>query len=787
MAKISMNNFALRKVRKLLKQVNALAEPMAKLTDEQLQAKTPYFKQKIAAGTSLDKLLPEAFAAMREADRRILKMFPFDVQVMGGIVLHQGNVAEMRTGEGKTLTATLPLYLNALSGKGTFLITTNEYLASRDCAELKKVYQFMGLTCCFGVLEDKTNAKPELKRKIYAHDIVYTTNSALGFDYLIDNLAKDKAGKYMRPFNYAIIDEADQVLLDTAQMPLIIAGAPRVQSNQYTTANIFVTTLKRQEDYELDEEETNVWLTEKGVSRAQEYYGIKNIFTKEHHDLLKHIILALRVNVLMKRGKDYVVQDGEVKLLDKKDGRVMEGNKLEAGMHQAIEAKEAVEITPAMRAMASITYQNFFRMFPKIAGMTGTGKVAEEEFINTYYMKVVQIPTNRPVKRKDLPDRIYVTLPEKLLASLEVVKKIHATGQPVLIATASVEISEIYSELLLREKIPHSVLNAVNIPKEAEIIKEAGQLGAVTVATLMAGRGTDIKLGPGVKELGGLAVIGTEKLASKRDDLQLRGRSGRQGDPGLSLFFTSLEDEVVIKYGLPWIHEYYDKNKDFDWDQSRQLTKRKIRRALEGAQKMSDHASQKERESSLEFDESLRIQREIIYTQRDELINSQEIYDVEKIITAQIDKFLQQHPMLDKFTLSRYIYTNLSYHHDGDFSQLDLTKPVLVKKYLLDIAKKELAIKSNQLANQTEIANFYRTAILRSIDACWIEEVDNLQQLRTVVRSRVTAQRQPMYEYHREAFRSYQKMKEAIQQKIVKNLLLSSVVKTKKGNVIYFV
>lgn len=328
----------------------------------------------------------------------------------------------MKTGEGKTLTATLPLYLNALTGKGTFLVTTNGYLAERDCEELKPVYQFMGLSCCFGAPEEK-NLKPAVKRRIYDHDIVYTTNSALGFDYLIDNLAKDKEGKYMRPFNYAIIDEADQVLLDTAQMPLIIAGAPRVQSNQYGTANTFVTTLKKDEDYEFNEEETNVWLTEDGVKRAQAYYGIENIFTEEHHELLQHIVLALRVNHLLKRGDDYVVQDGKVKLLDKNNGRVMEGNKLESGMHQAIEAKEEVEITPAMRAMASVTYQNFFRMFPKIAGMTGTGKVAEEEFINTYYMKVVQIPTNRPVQRIDLPDRIYVTLPEKLLASLEVVKK----------------------------------------------------------------------------------------------------------------------------------------------------------------------------------------------------------------------------------------------------------------------------------------------------------------------------------------------------------------------------
>lgn len=786
MGKITMNTLALRKVRRILKKINSFASKMEILTDEELKAKTDYFKDKLAKGASLDYILPEAFAVMREADRRVLGMFPFDVQVMGGIVLHQGNVAEMKTGEGKTLTATLPLYLNALTGKGTFLVTTNEYLAQRDCEELKSVYQFMGLSCCFGIPKDK-DSDPAVKRQIYQHDIVYTTNSTLGFDYLIDNLAKNKDGKYMRDFNYAIIDEADQVLLDTAQMPLIIAGAPRVQSNQYITANIFVNTLKRDEDYELDEDETSVWLTEKGIERAQAYYGISNIFIEEHYDLLKHIILALRVNKLMKLGKDYVVQDGEVKLLDQKNGRIMEGNKLEAGVHQAIEAKEEVDITPAMRAMASITYQNFFRMFPKIAGMTGTGKVAEEEFINTYYMKVIQIPTNRPVQRKDLPDRIYVTLPEKLLASLEVVKKLHAKGQPLLIATASVEISEIYSELLLREKIPHNVLNANNVPKEAEIIKEAGQKDAVTVATLMAGRGTDIKLGPGVKELGGLAVIGTEKLASKRDDLQLRGRSGRQGDPGLSLFFTSLEDEVVIKHGLTWLHEYYDKHKDFDWKEPRQLTKRKFRRALENSQKQSDNAGKKGRENSLEFDESMRIQREIIYKQRNELIEASEVYDVEKIITEQIDNFLKAHTELDEFTLERYIYGNLTYHYSGEFTGLDLTNKLAVKKQLLVLATNELNRKKQQLNNEEELANFYRTSILRAIDSCWIEEVDNLQQLRTIVSSRSMAQRQPMYEYHKEAFQSYNRMKESVHQKIVKNLLLSTVVKTENGNVIDYV
>ncbi|ETA73397.1 accessory Sec system translocase SecA2 [Ligilactobacillus equi] len=785
-----VNDIEVRKIRRILKKVNAQKDKMAALDDQQLQAKTVEFRQRIKQGESLNRLLPEAFAAMREADKRILGMFPFDTQVMGGIVLHQGNVAELKTGEGKTLTATLPLYLNALAGKGAILVTTNEYLSQRDFEELRPVYEWMGLTVALGVhdnSEEKLTAKE--KRAIYSADIVYTTNAVLGFDYLIENLASSQEEKYLRrEFNYCIVDECDQVLLDVAQMPLVIAGAPRVQSNLYGICDTFVTLLEKDKHYELDEEERNVWLTPTGIEKAQKYFKVANIFAPENGELIRHVTLALRVHNLFELGKDYVVQDDEIVLLDAKNGRLMKGNKLQSGLHQAIEAREHIKITPDMRAMASITYQNFFRMFNKLAGMTGTAKSAEQEFIDIYYMKVVQVPTNRPIQRIDLPDQVYITLPEKLVASFQLVKKLHQKGQPVLLITASVEISEIYSEMLLQEGIAHSVLNANNAAREAEIIKEAGQLGAVTVATTMAGRGTDIKLPKEVKKLGGLAVIGTEKLQSQREDLQLRGRAGRQGDPGLSQFFVSLEDEVVIKYGSKWIHEYYEEHRAFDWDEPRQLTKRKILKAIQGAQEACDSEGVKSRKSSLEFDESSQIQRRLVYRQRDALIEQAENldFDIMGLIRQDIQEFLKNKP--DAYEIERYIFDNLSY--DFDINRLDkitVKDRAQVEAFLLQIAQEQLELKSQQLEDEVEVKNFYRLAILKAIDTCWVEEVDNLQQLRTVVDSRQIAQRNPIYEYHKEAIISYNKMRIDIRHLIVQNLLLSRVVyNPKKGNSIYF-
>ncbi|VMZ20084.1 preprotein translocase subunit SecA [Streptococcus pneumoniae] len=569
-------DFQLRKVKKILKQINALKGKMSSLSDQELVAKTVEFRQRLSEGESLDDILVEAFAVVREADKRILGMFPYDVQVMGAIVMHYGNVAEMNTGEGKTLTATMPVYLNAFSGEGVMVVTPNEYLSKRDAEEMGQVYRFLGLTIGVPFTEDpKKEMKVEEKKLIYASDIIYTTNSNLGFDYLNDNLASNEEGKFLRPFNYVIIDEIDDILLDSAQTPLIIAGSPRVQSNYYAIIDTLVTTLVEGEDYIFKEEKEEVWLTTKGAKSAENFLGIDNLYKEEHASFARHLVYAIRAHKLFTKDKDYIIRGNEMVLVDKGTGRLMEMTKLQGGLHQAIEAKEHVKLSPETRAMASITYQSLFKMFNKISGMTGTGKVAEKEFIETYNMSVVRIPTNRPRQRIDYPDNLYITLPEKVYASLEYIKQYHAKGNPLLVFVGSVEMSQLYSSLLFREGIAHNVLNANNAAREAQIISESGQMGAVTVATSMAGRGTDIKLGKGVAELGGLIVIGTERMESQRIDLQIRGRSGRQGDPGMSKFFVSLEDDVIKKFGPSWVHKKYKDYQVQDMTQPEVLKGRK--------------------------------------------------------------------------------------------------------------------------------------------------------------------------------------------------------------------
>ena len=769
---------SLRIVKKILKKVNSHAEEMSKLSDNQLKDKTQQFKKRLKQGETLDNILPEAFAAMREADKRVLGMFPYDVQVMGGIVLHQGNIAEMKTGEGKTLTATMPMYLNALSGESTILVTTNEYLANRDCEEMSQVYNWMGLSAASAVPENADDLKVEEKREIYNSDIVYTTNNALGFDYLIDNLASSKEEKFMPEFSYVIVDEVDAVLLDTATTPLVISGAPRVQSNMYKMTDEFVVSLEEEEDYRLDEEKKNVWLTRKGIEVAQEYFRVPNLYDGKHVELVRHITLALKAHNLFEKGKDYVIEDNKMYLLDSTEGRILENTKMQQGQQQAIEAAEGAEISDDMRSMASITYQNFFRLFKKIGGMTGTGKTANKEFIETYYMKVIQIPTNNPVIRKDYPDKIYPTLREKLMASLKLVKELHEKGQPILLTTADVELSEIYSEILLHEQIPHNLLNAHNAAKEAEIISEAGQWGSVTVATSMAGRGTDIKLGKGVKELGGLAVIGTELMPSKRTELQLRGRSGRQGDPGFSQFFVSLEDDVVIDSGPKWVHKYFKKHRNDNPDSPRELKSLRFRWAMKRTQKQHDNQGYNNRKQTMDFDESSKKQRNLIYSQRDELIseNGRFKFNAEKFILKYLDEHLAKHKAdFTRNELSRLIFDNLSYTYNGVPDNFPITDKAEIKKLLHQIVKEKLREKEAELENVEEIERFYRLSVLKAIDTGWVEEVDNLQQLRSVVESRSSAQRNPVYEYHKEASKSFERMQEYVNKLIVQNIMLSVI------------
>ena len=792
MKKPSLNRARVKKLRRITNQINKLAPQMAALSDGQLKDYTRKFRQRLQDGESLDSLLVEAFAVVREADRRVLGMFPYDVQVMGGIALYQGNIVEMKTGEGKTLTATMPLYLNGLSGDGAMLVTPNEYLAYRDGTEMGQVYEWLGLTCRVGFAAPGAKEfTTKDKRAAYGADITYTTNAALGFDYLFDNLATNVKNKFMRDFNYAIVDEADAVLLDSAVMPLVISGSPRVQSTWLGVADEFIYTLKQDEEYKYDKEDHAVWFTDSGHDVMSRYFAVKDLFNGHHTELLRATNLALKAHRLFERDKDYVVdQDNQVELLDTANGRVMEGMKLQAGQHQAIEMKEQAEISPDTRTLASITYQNLFRKFKKLSGMTGTGKVAEKEFIETYYDRVIQIPTNRPVARVDLPDKVYTTLPEKLMASLQEVLRLHKIGRPILLVTANVEVSEIYSELLLQQKIPHSVLNAKNAAKEAAIIAEAGQKGAVTVATTMAGRGTDIKLGPGVKELGGLAVIGTEKMASKRIDQQLQGRAGRQGDPGTSQFYVSLEDDVVIKHGARWLQKYYKKRRrQMDPAHPKEITTTKFRRAIAQAQEASDSADRQQRRKSLEMDESAQIQRQLIIGERNRLLYGEKVdLDLPAILRAEFTRFFTTHPQLTVDQLVRYILDNVTYQYFDRPTTLALADQATVVNYLMKIAQAELARKQASFANAEEENDFYRIVVLKAIDECWVEEIDGLTQLQTIVASRLTAQRNPLYEYHKEALRSYNAMRHDLYHRITRHLLMSTIDINKKGEKqIYFV
>ena len=786
MVKEFYQQFHLRKAKKILKKINALKGKMQSLSDQELAAKTLEFRERLTKGETVDDLLVEAFAVVREADRRVLGMFPYDVQVLGGIIIHQGNVAEMNTGEGKTLTATLPVYLNALTGKGTMLVTTNEYLAKRDAEEMGQVYRFLGLTVGVPFTSNpKQKLKPEEKKRIYSSDIIYTTNSVLGFDFLGDNLASNESGKFLRPFDYVIIDEIDDILLDSAQTPLIISGSPRVQSNHYELVDTLFTTLVEGEDYIFKEEKDEVWLTTKGAKAAENFLGIDHLYKEKHANFARHLVYALRAHKLYTRDKDYVIRGQEMVLVDKGTGRLLEMTKLQGGLHQAIEAKEHVKLSPESRAMASITYQSLFKMFQKVSGMTGTGKVAEKEFLETYNMKVVRIPTNRPKQRIDYPDNLYVTLPEKVYASLEYIKEYHKKGNPVLVFVGSVEMSHLYSSLLLREGIAHNVLNANNVAREAQIISESGQLGAVTVATSMAGRGTDIKLGKGVAELGGLIIIGTERMESQRIDLQIRGRSGRQGDPGMSKFFVSLEDDVIKKFGPNWVHKRYKDYHVQDMTNPVVLRGRKYRKLVERAQRASDSAGRSARRQTLEYAESMNIQREMVYKERDRLIDGSR--DLEGVVEDIIDSYTNQVSSVNhgsRELLFHFIVTNISFHIKEIPEYLDISDKNAVRTFLKQIIDKELSEKKALLEQYGLYEQFLRFSLLKAIDDNWVEQVDYLQQLMMAVSGQSSTQKNPIVEYYQEAYSGFETMKEQIHLDMVRNLLMGLVEITSKGEIV---
>lgn len=785
MIKEVYQSFQLGKVTKILKKINALKRTMESLSDQELAAKTVEFRQRLAKGETLDDLLVEAFAVVREADRRVLGMFPYDVQVMGGIVIHEGNVAEMNTGEGKTLTATMPVYLNALTGKGTMVITPNAYLAKRDAEEMGVVYRFLGLTIGVPFVESGEELSVEEKREMYDSDIVYTTNANLGFDYLNDNLASNEEGKFLRPFDYAIIDEIDDILLDSAQTPLIIAGAPRVQSNHYGIVNTLMTTLVEGKDFIFKEEKGEVWLTKQGAKEAESFFGIDHLYNEKNAVFARHLVYAMRAHKLYTKDKDYVIRDNEMLLVDKGSGRLLEQTKLQGGLHQAIEAKEQVKLSPETRAMASITYQSLFKMFNKLSGMTGTGKVAEKEFRETYNMAVVRIPTNRPKQRIDYPDNLYVTLPEKVYASLEYIKKYHAKGNPLLVFVGSVEMSHLYSSLLLREGIAHNVLNAHNVAREAQIISESGQMGAVTVATSMAGRGTDIKLGKGVAELGGLIVIGTERMESQRIDLQIRGRSGRQGDPGMSKFFVSLEDDVIKKFGPSWVHKKYKDYQVQDMTQPEVLKGRKYRKLVEKSQHASDSAGRSARRQTLEYAESMNIQRDIVYKERNRLIDGSRALEdvVEEIIASYIDQVTFSN-YESRELLFHFIVTNISFHIKEVPDYIDVTDKTAVRSFMKQVIDRELSEKKELLEQHGLYEQFLRLSMLKAIDDNWVEQVDYLQQLSMAIGGQSASQKNPIVEYYQESYAGFETMKEQIRADMVRNLLMGLVEVTPKGEIV---
>ena len=768
--KITKTKSTVKKLCKELKKVKAYKDTYASLSDPELQAKTTEFRQRLRKGETLDDILPEAFAAMCEADYRVLNMYPFDVQILAGIALHRGYLAEMNTGEGKTLTATLPMYLNAIQGKGAILVTNNEYLALRDTEEMGPAYKFMGLSIAAGVKRDESEKFENSEKKdIYLSDIVYTTHSALGFDYLINNLVKSAEERFLRDFNYIIIDEADSVLLDSASTPLVISGAPRVQSNLYETADFFVRTLREGEDYEV--EEKNVWFTEKGLEYAESYFGIDNIFDTKYFEVYRHLVLALRAHKIIEKGIEYMItESGEVALIDASSGRTLKGVKLRGGQHQAIECKERLEITQENRSMASITYQNFFSMFPKMAGMSGTIYDAKDELYDVYGKKVVVIPTNNPIMRVDCPDWYFSDSKKQFEAAIRLALKKHETGQPVLIVTTMISDTEIISHLLVEHGIPHSVLNANNAFWEADIIKEAGQLGAMTVATSMAGRGTDIKLGPGVKELGGLAIIGVGRMLNIRDERQARGRAGRQGDPGYSRFIVSLEDDIVEKGTDPEkLKKYIDGEK--------RISDRRVKRIVNGAQKINEEMGVNNRKTSKDYDVVLQLERALMYETRNNLIDGGTVEKSKllEIAKENVTEFLKENKNLTQSELNRYLLDNISYRMEKETGFMNLSNRGRVTAYVMARVEKSLDEKLSAIGSKKAMDDFVRVSALSAIDEAWIEQVDYLQQLQAAVTGRSSAQRNLMFEYQGEALESFRKMESQIKRNIIRNVCLSEV------------
>ena len=747
----------LRRLEKMADKVLKYEDEMAAMTDEQLQAKTEEFKQRYQSGEMLDQLLYEAFAVVREGAKRVLGLFPYKVQVMGGIVLHHGDVPEMRTGEGKTLTATMPVYLNALAGQGVHVVTVNEYLTERDATEMGELYSWLGLSVGINLAAKS----PMEKKEAYLCDITYSTNSEIGFDYLRDNMVVRAENMVQRPLNYALVDEVDSILIDEARTPLIVSGANAVETSQlYHMADHFVKSLDK-DDYIIDIQSKTIGLSDSGIDKAEDYFKLENLYDIENVALTHFIDNALRANYIMTLDIDYVVsEEQEILIVDQFTGRTMEGRRYSDGLHQAIEAKEGVPIQDETKTSASITYQNLFRMYKKLAGMTGTGKTEEEEFREIYNIRVIPIPTNRPIQRIDHSDLLYASLDAKFKAVVEDVKARYQKGQPVLVGTVSVETSDFLSKKLVAAGIPHEVLNAKNHYKEAQIIMNAGQRGAVTIATNMAGRGTDIKLGEGVRELGGLCVIGTERHESRRIDNQLRGRSGRQGDPGESQFYLSLEDDLMKRFGSERLKGVFERlNMSDEAIESRMLT-----RQVEAAQKRVEGNNYDTRKQVLQYDDVMREQREIIYAQRHDVITADRDLapEIHAMIKRTINRIVDNHARAKQEEKLEAILNFAKYNllPENSISLEDLTG--LSDQAIKDeLYKRALEVYDSQVAklrDEEAVKEFQKVLILRVVDSKWTDHIDALDQLRNAVGLRGYAQNNPVVEYQAEGFRMFNDM-----------------------------
>ncbi|MEX6341846.1 preprotein translocase subunit SecA [Staphylococcus arlettae] len=773
------NNKEVKRLGKLADKVLKLEKDMSILTDEEIKEKTKSFQDKVQAEEDvqkqnkiLDEILPEAFALVREGSKRVYNMIPYRVQIMGGLAIHKGDIAEMRTGEGKTLTATMPTYLNALAGRGVHVITVNEYLASSQSEEMAELYNFLGLSV--GVnLNSKTTAE---KREAYACDITYSTNNELGFDYLRDNMVNYAEERVMRPLHYAIIDEVDSILIDEARTPLIISGEAEKSTSLYTQTNVFAKMLKSEDDFNYDEKTKAVQLTEQGIDKAERMFKIDNLYDVKNVDIISHINTALRAHVTLQRDVDYMVNNGEVLIVDQFTGRTMPGRRFSEGLHQAIEAKEGVKIQNESKTMASITFQNYFRMYNKLAGMTGTAKTEEEEFRNIYNMTVTQIPTNKPVQRVDKPDLIYISQKGKFDAVVDDVIDKHKQGQPVLLGTVAVETSEYISNLLKKHGIRHDVLNAKNHEREADIVAGAGQKGAITIATNMAGRGTDIKLGDGVEELGGLAVIGTERHESRRIDDQLRGRSGRQGDKGDSRFYLSLQDELMVRFGSERLQKMMNR---LGMDDSTPIESKMVSRAVESAQKRVEGNNFDTRKRILEYDDVLRKQREIIYGERNNIIDNE---NSSELVNAMLQSTLQrsvtyyinddeEEPDYEPFIN----YIDDVFLNEGELKVSDVKGKDSEDIYNLVWQKVEAALAEQKTEIGDQFPEFERMILLRSIDTHWTDHIDTMDQLRQGIHLRSYGQQNPLRDYQNEGHQLFDSMMENIEEDVSKYILKSVV------------